>query len=509
MSKKPFRINGKDVVIKAENVLYTNNGMAGVADAKGALDNLNDRVEELEENGGGGSSVVVEGSAVPMTNNDKVAFNIQRVFIKDNFVASSSWDIKMEDFIADEAVAFSGGNFTLYIEAQAGGTSLGAGAITNISMSLFSRTNLNGFSWNHVWDGKKDIYSITATNVISNSTSDSVWGVFAFGLHGANGKNLKISAYADYGGKRFYCKTCSYSADSSTLEALSYRLEWPDSAVSVDKVDALIDNHQLPFCSAQSEYDPFLAVYTTPRVIVTIVSDDGDIQDYTMLHAYLKDMAQTNGVDIRWSVAIPSNFVSYKETLRPSGATNERMTARMVRDLVGNYGVSVLAHNYGHEVMNSLTDAEAWRVCINARRQLERKVGVPCIHHCLPGGGYNPNAHTFDQIKKVFISTATIDEGINTPTSDRFKIYRNGVYGMSQADLLQKITDAEALVSQTNKSAWVCYYTHGHELANHMYKIQAITQYCVTNGIAMRNYSEAYAEIYPPLERLKSLLGIS
>lgn len=53
MSKKPYRINGKDVVVKAENAVYANTNMPNVADAKGALDNLNERVGELEENGGG------------------------------------------------------------------------------------------------------------------------------------------------------------------------------------------------------------------------------------------------------------------------------------------------------------------------------------------------------------------------------------------------------------------------------------------------------------------------
>ena len=58
MNKRPFRINGKGVVVKAENAVYANTNMPNVEDAKGALDNLNERVGELEEqgSGGGGSS---------------------------------------------------------------------------------------------------------------------------------------------------------------------------------------------------------------------------------------------------------------------------------------------------------------------------------------------------------------------------------------------------------------------------------------------------------------------
>ena len=64
MSKKPYRFNKKDVVVKAENALYTNNGMAGVADVKGALDNINERVEELEENGSGGGGGEIPVDAI-------------------------------------------------------------------------------------------------------------------------------------------------------------------------------------------------------------------------------------------------------------------------------------------------------------------------------------------------------------------------------------------------------------------------------------------------------------
>lgn len=45
MSKKPYRINGKDVVVKAESVLY--DGISGTDNVEGALD-------YLKENGGGG-----------------------------------------------------------------------------------------------------------------------------------------------------------------------------------------------------------------------------------------------------------------------------------------------------------------------------------------------------------------------------------------------------------------------------------------------------------------------
>jgi len=52
MNKKPYRINGKDLVNKAENVLY-NGDIANVENVEDAIDNLNSRLEDVEENGGG------------------------------------------------------------------------------------------------------------------------------------------------------------------------------------------------------------------------------------------------------------------------------------------------------------------------------------------------------------------------------------------------------------------------------------------------------------------------
>lgn len=78
MNKKPYRINGEDVVVKAENALYTNTDMPNVADAKGALDNLNERVEELEENGGGGGGEITVDAIM----NDMSANAVQNKVIK-------------------------------------------------------------------------------------------------------------------------------------------------------------------------------------------------------------------------------------------------------------------------------------------------------------------------------------------------------------------------------------------------------------------------------------------
>lgn len=53
-NKKPYRINGKDVVVLAENAVY-NGSIEGVTDAQSAIDNLDSRLQVVEGEGGGGS----------------------------------------------------------------------------------------------------------------------------------------------------------------------------------------------------------------------------------------------------------------------------------------------------------------------------------------------------------------------------------------------------------------------------------------------------------------------
>lgn len=80
-TKKPYRFNNKDVVVKAENALY-NGDIANVENAEDAIDNLNGRVAKLELGGGGGSY-----------NNPFSGKEI--AFIGDSFTAPDQWTSRM------------------------------------------------------------------------------------------------------------------------------------------------------------------------------------------------------------------------------------------------------------------------------------------------------------------------------------------------------------------------------------------------------------------------------
>lgn len=357
-----------DIGADSANVSYNNTNV------KSELDNIN---------------VELGKSKQVITNNDALAYNLLRVFRKDNFAAASSWEIVCDGFYASTSIDVAQlQECIITFEIKAGNESLGNNAITDAGMNLLGRSVAPSV-WEHEWDGVKDTYKGTfksANSYTNRSVFSGNNGRIMIGIHGADTQNVQIAAYLDIDGTRFYLKGCYYSATSSleNKESLSYRLEWQDTATTVDKVDALIDN-KMPFmCSASSEYSPFLDVNITPRVIVTIISDDGEIHDYTHLRPYLAGMAEQNDVDIRWSIAVPANFPTFKDTLRPESVN---MTATMIRDLVANYGVSVLCHNYNHEYLNQVAASEQEHIFYLGKTTLERRVGVPCIHHCLPGGG--------------------------------------------------------------------------------------------------------------------------
>lgn len=56
--KKPYRINGKDIVVLAENAVYNGN-IEGVTDAQSAIDNLDSRLQVVEGGGGGDGTLKI------------------------------------------------------------------------------------------------------------------------------------------------------------------------------------------------------------------------------------------------------------------------------------------------------------------------------------------------------------------------------------------------------------------------------------------------------------------
>lgn len=554
--------------MKASNAVY-NGSISDVDNAQAAIDNLDERVAEIENGGGGGGSVVVEVDGLPMTNNDPVAYDLQQVFEKtfanDELPDSSvNWQFQLpnNNCLANEAVVVTQGEtFKLVIEVQSSRGTLGKNGLYMHWRNIFDRTNSYS-SLTHVYDGVKDIYSCTAT--VSSSTAsrrDAATGTTQFKIPSVqSGDTIRVASYVEYNGTRFFFKKCTFSAtaNGSSASELPYSLEWDSTAVTPNKVRALIDNHMLPMCSAGSEYDPFLEVNTNARVIVTIMSDDGQVNDYNYLapmvqgkvDAYNELHKNDNGfypATAHLTFAVPSQYVRWDEThlLIPGSDGGSYMTARMLRDLVANYGASIMSHGFGHEKFAGHSNwpvSECERLVGSSRKQLERQLGVPCYHFCYPGGGTTNNAKT--ALKRHFLSAATTEQttsidlmlDINTKSlSDKYAVKRvsannrfynvNGVstpytsiYGHENSPWqLDHIDAALAYVQEHNESVWIVFYTHGQYWFNtgsgyqDAANLQNVVEYCLANrsNIAMLNYSEAFAEMYPAIDRLKALLGIN
>lgn len=505
-----------DIGASAENVSYGNSNV------KTALDAM----------AGGGS-----GESVPITNDDPLAYDLQRVFEKtfasEDVQPSANWQfyIPQYDCVSYGSHAIESNKpFKVVCEVQSSKGTLGSSGLSIAWGNFFGR--LNAYSTlTHKYDGIKDIYSCTANSAYSGNYYYASTGATQIKIRNIEaGDTIKISIYVEYGSVRYFCRSLKFSktGDNNSLTSLQYHLEWDGTATTVNKVRALIDNHMVPMVSASPEYDPFFKRNTTPRVLVTIVSDDGGINDYLKLHPMIKAKESAWNaenpeapVHLRWSCAIPSNYPSWDENNRNtrSDGLGEAMTVRMVRELVAD-GVSILSHAYNHDyiMQNGVTvlnEVQLERIAVMSKIQLERMLGVPCIHYCLPGGGGGTDS-TKAILEKYFLSMALTQQGINTQESNSYSINRVRCDRESGEDSavpspsrLAYITQAQEWVTNHNKSAWVVYYTHSQEWDKHHVTLEGIVDYCLANGIPLVNYSEAYAEMYPPIERLKTLLGLN
>lgn len=81
-TKKPYRINGKDVVVESENALYDGTGAGGGDNVKAALDNIKGRVATLEQSGGG---------STPVTPSTSPFVGKEFALIGDSFSAPGKW----------------------------------------------------------------------------------------------------------------------------------------------------------------------------------------------------------------------------------------------------------------------------------------------------------------------------------------------------------------------------------------------------------------------------------
>lgn len=96
MSKKTYRINNNEVAVKATNAVYNGN-ISGVDNAQDAIDNLDGRLGEIEENGA--------GVTIPSYTGKKI------VVIGDSFTQPNKWQSQMCTLLG--ATLISNGNASL------------------------------------------------------------------------------------------------------------------------------------------------------------------------------------------------------------------------------------------------------------------------------------------------------------------------------------------------------------------------------------------------------------
>lgn len=169
-----LNINGQEIGAKSENVPYTNNGMSGVSNIKSAMDNIANRVNQLEneEGGGGGGSqeeqsdivmyVIGSSSATDRTVNNVVSSSIS------NDGATHYHTIESVYQILARKLKVKKGNYTNVAVGGQVATEVAANAanVPTNATHVFIQYGANGFPSQSPWTSPSfgDVTTVMAYN---------------------------------------------------------------------------------------------------------------------------------------------------------------------------------------------------------------------------------------------------------------------------------------------------------------------------------------------------------
>ena len=274
-----------------------------------------------------------------------------------------------------------------------------------------------------------------------------------------------------------YNTSCQQKITSSSGYTDCQLLSWGNPKY-IAKSDNIIYNINTYSPADSIPYTPYLQKQS-PRPICTIVSDDGNIEDYTILRPI---MCTRN---VEWSLAIPSGQIS----VCADGNARAQMTLREIQELVLD-GCSVSSHNITQEDYSTLNDLESDRVMRLSRNQLFAQ-GLRAMHLSLPYG--RTNAYINSNFRKYYISKSTTNPGINNrDRTDKHTIDRVELRRFDTATLKSYVDQC------VSNNAWLVIYIHGYEvyIDGYIDKLIDIIDYAKSAGCAMLNYDDAYVEMY-------------
>lgn len=208
------------------------------------------------------------------------------------------------------------------------------------------------------------------------------------------------------------------------------------------------------------------------KTIITIETDDGRLEDYTVLLPLL------NAKGVNATAAIPPGHV---------GLTGY-MSWEQIKKLVNTYNWSVESHTIDEIKLDTVSISEAERQMRESKKLIESQ-GIVCNHISYPNGGYNDDIMAI--AKKYYLSGATITRGINFMPPKSHALYRTKLD--NSLTLIKSDID-----NAVKNNVWLIIYTHGVEVAQDTAtqdKLNQVIDYALSQGAVFMNKDEAWNEI--------------
>lgn len=207
--------------------------------------------------------------------------------------------------------------------------------------------------------------------------------------------------------------------------------------------------------------------------LVSFVSDDGDIEDYTVF----KPLFDSYGW--KFTLAIQTAYVGGRDKY-----DRQIMTWDQIHEMYAE-GHTIAAHTHTHPDLTQLSVSDAEQEMVRSKEELLKR-GFDVRHIMYPHGRANDNVYNL--ARKHYLSGAGIYPQINRHGCDNAKIGRFSVNKRDMTELKNAVDQA------IDNNAWAVFYIHGYEAREpgFMNKLTELMDYIKNRNIKVVTYDDGY-----------------
>lgn len=218
------------------------------------------------------------------------------------------------------------------------------------------------------------------------------------------------------------------------------------------------------------------ALFTTNFVrepLISFVSDDGDIEDYTVFRPLFDSFG--------WKItlAIQTAYVGNKDKYG-----NQIMTWDQIHEMYAD-GHTIAAHTVTHPYLTQLSTNDVEYELAKCKEELLNK-GFDVRHIMYPYGDTNEVVQKI--ALKHYLSGAGISPGVNYYGQKPGYIKRYSVYNTPMTTL------RDAVDAAITRNAWTVFYIHGYEAREPQFmdKLTQLLNYIKTSNVKVVPYDDGY-----------------